>query len=81
MSYQPLVETLVKAVVEFPDAVVIEEELNGGTRTFFVRVAGEDVGKIIGKSGRVVSAIRSVVSAVASKSREKAYVKIITEDD
>jgi uncharacterized protein len=80
MSYRPLVETLIKNVVDSPQAVEISEELDNGTRTFFVRVAQEDVGKVIGKSGRVVSAIRSVVSAVAAKSREKAYVKIVTED-
>jgi hypothetical protein len=50
-----------------------------GTRTFYVRVSPDDVGKIIGKSGRVVSAIRCVVSAVAAKSREKAFVKIVTD--
>ncbi len=80
MSYRPFVEELVKSVVEFPDAVVIEEELDGNVRTFFVKVAPEDTGKVIGKAGRVVSAIRQVVSAVASKSREKAFVKIETND-
>ena len=79
MSYRPFVETLVKSVVENPDQIEIEEEHEMGTRTFFVRVSPEDVGKIIGKSGRVVSAIRCVVSAVAAKSREKAFVKIVTE--
>lgn len=79
MNYGNLVETLVKGVVEFPDQVQIEEDLNGHTRTFFVHVAAEDVGKIIGKSGRVVSAIRCVISAVAAKAHERAFVKIVTE--
>ena len=79
MSYRPFVEMLVKSVVENPDQIEIEEEHEMGTRTFFVRVSPDDVGKIIGKSGRVVSAIRCVVSAVAAKSREKAFVKIVTE--
>ena len=79
MSYRPFVETLVKSVVENPDQIQIEEEHEMGTRTFFGRVSPDDVGKIIGKSGRVVSAIRCVVSAVAAKSREKAFVKIVTE--
>ena len=79
MSYRPFVETLVKSVVENPDQIEIEEEHEMGSRTFFVRVSPDDVGKIIGKSGRVVSAIRCVVSAVAAKSREKAFVKIVTE--
>ena len=79
MSYRPFVEMLVKSVVENPDQIEIEEEHEMGTRTFFVRVSPDDVGKIIGKSGRVVSAIRCVVSAVAAKSREKAFVKIVTD--
>jgi predicted RNA-binding protein YlqC (UPF0109 family) len=79
MSYRPFVETLVKSVVENPDEIHIDEEQEMGTRTFYVRVSPDDVGKVIGKSGRVVSAIRCVVSAVAAKSREKAYVKIVTD--
>ena len=80
MSYRPFVEELIKSVVEFPDQVRIEEEFEMGARTFYVHVNPEDVGKVIGKSGRVVYAIRFVVSAVASKSREKAFVKIPTEN-
>lgn len=79
MSYAPFVEELVKSIVAAPDSVEIDEVLEGNTRTFNVRVAQEDVGKVIGKSGRVISAIRQVVSAIASKSKEKAYVKIVTE--
>lgn len=79
MSYGPLVESLVKGVVDSPERVSIEEELEMGTRTFHVTVEPDDVGKVIGKSGRVINAIRFVVSAVASKSREKAYVKVVTE--
>lgn len=76
MSYRPFVEELIKAVVDEPDQVSIEEEFSHGARTFYVTVAPGDVGKVIGKSGRVVSALRFVVSAVAAKSREKAFVKI-----
>ena len=79
MSYSPFVEELVKQMVSEPDSVEVDEVLDGNTRTFNVRVAQEDVGKVIGKSGRVISAIRQVVSAIASKSKEKAYVKIVTE--
>lgn len=79
MAYEAFVETLVKSVVEKPEAIEIEEETDGNSRTFFVNCDPEDVGKVIGKSGRVVSAIRCVVSAVAAKSREKAFVKVVTE--
>ncbi len=79
MDYRPLVETLIRAVVEKPEALEIEEETEAGARTFYVRVDPEDVGKVIGKRGQVISNIRCVVSAVASKSREKAFVKVVTE--
>jgi len=79
MSYRPFVETLIKSVVEEPDQVEIEEDFEAGTRTFYIHVAPNDVGKVIGKSGRVVTAIRHVVSAVAAKSREKAFVKVVAE--
>lgn len=76
MSYAPLVEKVVKAVVENADEVRITESMNGNERRFEVTCAKEDVGKVIGKSGRVISAIRQVVSAVASKERERAYVRV-----
>ncbi len=80
MSYRPFVETLVRSVVEHPEAIDIEEEQpEHGSRNFMVRVHPDDVGKIIGKSGRVISAIRCVVSAVAAKSRERANVKVVTD--
>lgn len=79
MAYSSFVEEVVRLLVDNPEAVEIEEEVDGNTRTFFVRVAADDVGKVIGKSGRVVSALRAVVSAVASKEREKAYVKVVTD--
>jgi hypothetical protein len=79
VSYRPLVEHLVSSVVENPDQVRIEEEVDGHSRTFLIHCSPEDVGKVIGKSGRVVTAIRSVVSSIASKHRERAFVKVVTE--
>ena len=79
MSYKPFVEHLIKSVVDNPESIEIQEELDRGARTFYVTVAEGDVGKVIGKSGRVVSAMRTVVSAVAAREREKAFVKVVTE--
>jgi predicted RNA-binding protein YlqC (UPF0109 family) len=79
MSQKSFVEQLVRNVVEHPDEIEIEEEEDHHTRTYYVRCNPDDVGKIIGKSGRVISTIRLVVSAVASKQRERAYVRVVTE--
>ncbi|MBS1705052.1 MAG: KH domain-containing protein [Armatimonadetes bacterium] len=79
MSLSPLVQHLVSSLVAEPEVVHVEEKKDHDGITYFVRVAPNDVGKVIGKSGRVVSAIRYVVSAAASKARQKAYVKVVTE--
>lgn len=79
MSYTGFVQKVITGVVDQPELVEIDEEVAGNVRTFYVKVAQEDVGKVIGRSGRVVSAIRCVVSAVAAKSREKAFVKVVTD--
>ncbi len=79
MSLAPLVEHLVKGVVMEPEAVQVDEEKDRDGLVFYVQVSPNDVGKVIGKNGRVVSAIRYLVSAAAAKDRQKAFVKIVTE--
>ena len=76
MAYEAFVETVVKSVVENPDAIEIEEESEGNARTFYINCDPEDVGKVIGKQGRVAKAIRTVVNAAASQQGKKVYVKI-----
>lgn len=73
------VQHLVESIVTEPEVVSVSEKQDRDGITFFVKVAPNDVGKVIGKSGRVVSAIRYVVSAAAAKTRQKAYVKVVTE--
>lgn len=80
MSLQPFVETLVKWTVADADAVSVSEKNDRGTIVYTVKVAGNDVGRVIGKDGRVVSCIRSLVGAAASKYRQRTVVKIVTED-
>ena len=71
-----LVEVMAKALVEHPEEVfVIESEQNGET-VIELKVAPSDMGKVIGKQGRIAKAIRSVVKAAASKEDKKVVVEI-----
>lgn len=75
----PLVKHLVELLVAEPEAVSVEEQKDRDGMTYFVRVAPNDVGKVIGKNGRVIQAVRFVVSAVAAKDQQRAFVKVVTD--
>lgn len=79
--YEPFIEEIVKSLVDHPESVSVNEEPDNGARLFMVTCHPEDVGKVIGKAGRVIAAIRSVVSALAAKNRERAFVKVVTNED
>lgn len=68
-----LVETIAKALVDSPDEVVVTEKETDKTIVLELKVATDDVGKIIGKQGKIAKAIRSVVKAASSKCRQKSY--------
>ncbi len=72
-----LIEILVKALVDKTDSVVVNEVADGDTVTFEVTVDPDDLGKIIGRQGRVANALRTVAKAAAVKDRKNVYVKIL----
>ncbi len=72
-----LVEVIAKALVDNPDEVVVTEKENGKNITVELHVAASDMGKVIGKQGRIAKAIRSVVKAASSKDNKKVEVEII----
>lgn len=72
-----LVETIAKALVDSPDEVVVTEKETDKAIILELKVASDDVGKIIGKQGKIAKAIRSVVKAAASKSDKKVIVDIM----
>ena len=72
-----LVEVIAKSLVEFPEEVVVTEKQSGKTTVLELKVAPSDMGKVIGKQGRIAKAIRSVVKAAASKSEKKVVVDIV----
>ena len=72
-----LVEVIAKALVDYPDQVMVTETENDKSIVVELRVAQSDMGKVIGKQGRIAKAIRSVVKAAASKSEKKVIVDIM----
>ena len=72
-----LVEVIAKALVDDPESVVVNEREEKKTTVLEVRVAESDMGKVIGKQGRIAKAIRAVVKAAASKEEKKVIVEIM----
>ncbi len=72
-----LVEVIAKALVENPDQVVVTEEVTEKSINVVLKVAPADMGKVIGKQGRIAKAIRSVVKAASSKEDRKVNVDIV----
>lgn len=72
-----LIEYLVKALVDEPEQVDIQEVPGEEATTYEVRVAPDDLGKVIGKQGRIANALRTVAKAAAMKDKKKVYVEIV----
>ncbi len=72
-----LLEVIAKALVEHPDEVSVTQRESGKTLVLELRVASSDMGKVIGKQGRIAKAIRSVVKAAAAKDDRKVVVDIM----
>lgn len=70
-----LVEFIVKNLVSDPDSVEIREESREKETVYIVHIAEEDFGKIIGRSGKVATAIRTVVRTSAKKNNKHVFVK------
>ena len=71
-----LLETIARALVQNPDDVKVVEEDKDGEIVLTLSVNEQDMGKVIGRSGRLAKAIRSVMSAAASKADVKVSVDI-----
>ena len=73
-----LVEYLAKALVDRPDDVSVEEfEEDDGTVVFELTVADDDVGKVIGRNGRTVNALRTVIRASAVRHNRRVLVDVV----
>ena len=72
-----LVEVIAKALVDHPDEVSVNEKQDGKTTVLELHVEEGDMGKVIGKQGRIAKAIRSVVKAAAAKEDKRVVVDIV----
>lgn len=71
-----IVEVIAKAIVNHPSEVQVEEERRGSTVVLKLYVAPDDMGKVIGKQGRIAKAIRMVMKAAATRENVKVIVDI-----
>ncbi|MBN7772095.1 KH domain-containing protein [Clostridium aminobutyricum] len=72
-----LVEAIAKSLVDDPDAVEVKEVEGKQAIVIELRVAPNDMGKVIGKQGRIAKALRTVVKAAATKANKKVVVEIV----
>ncbi|MFV0516330.1 MAG: KH domain-containing protein [Aminipila sp.] len=72
-----LVEAIAKSLVDDPDAVEVKEVVGKQAVVIELRVAPNDMGKVIGKQGRIAKALRTVVKAAATKANKKVVVEIV----
>ncbi|WP_026475978.1 KH domain-containing protein [Alkaliphilus transvaalensis] len=72
-----LVKVIAKALVDFPEQVTVNEVEGNSSIIVELKVAPEDMGKVIGKQGRIAKAIRTVVKAAATKDNKRVIVEII----
>lgn len=72
-----LLEFLVKALVEDPEAVVVEELEEDGDLVYEITVADGDLGRVIGKGGRIANAIRTIAKAAAVRINRRVIVDIL----
>lgn len=72
-----LVEVIAKSLVDNPDEVVVTQTESGNDLLIELKVAPSDMGKVIGRQGRIAKAIRTVVKAASTKSDRKVVVEIL----
>jgi predicted RNA-binding protein YlqC (UPF0109 family) len=77
MEMKDLITYIAKALVDHPEAVQVSEVEGEQTSVIELKVAKDDLGKVIGKQGRTARAMRTILSAASTKVRKKAVLEII----
>lgn len=76
-----LVETIAKSLVDYPEKVEVTQKEGTDGSVLQLHVADEDMGRVIGKQGRIARALRTVIKAAGMKQNRKVIVEIVSEDD
>lgn len=76
-----LVEVIAKALVDHPEQVSVAESTSGDGKVVQLKVTSDDMGKVIGKQGRIAKALRTVVKAAAIRNNEKVIVEISSDEE
>ncbi len=76
-SMKELIECMAKALVDKPDAVEVTEVEGEQTTVLELRVAKDDLGKVIGKEGRTARSLRTILSAASTKIRKRSVLEIL----
>ncbi|MBI5299683.1 MAG: KH domain-containing protein [Deltaproteobacteria bacterium] len=76
-SIKSLIETIAKALVDKPELVEVTEVEGEQTTVIELKVAKEDLGKVIGKEGRTARSLRTILSAASTKLRQRSVLEII----
>ena len=72
-----ILESIILNLVENKDAVTIEEKIDGENVVYEVRVANGDMGKVIGKQGKIAKAIRTLIKSLGAKEKKRITVEFI----
>jgi uncharacterized protein len=73
------IELMVRAVVDLPDEVRVDEESGEVATTYHIHVAPTDLGKALGKQGRIANAMRVLAKASAMRDKRKVYLEVVSE--
>ncbi|HLG13319.1 MAG TPA: KH domain-containing protein [Blastocatellia bacterium] len=76
-SLRDVIETIAKALVDYPDEVTVTEVDGDATTVIELRVAHQDLGKVIGKQGRTARAMRTILRAAGMKLRKRFVLEIV----
>lgn len=75
--YKDLVTYIVKALVDYPDEVNVREVAGESSIVLELTVAEEDAGRVIGRSGRVINSIRTIVQSLAAKDGKRVSLEVL----